>query len=499
MKSNQVEQKDGAQTDSASDDDNDDEKLALSEGKRKRTPLLPELLLHVPEFTGRSNPVLNTVEAHEVKEITPKQFKKAYKSFAMVEGMPTFTKTSPLLKVLASSGIEGLDKLQIRLNKLYKDEQADQRQDANTIYHVLNHCLELVSAMALDKKIDQIKLDAMQRDVYLVAALQSQKFIAPGVHLIKELCKTLKLPAVGDMSKYAGMTEELNMVDQKDVLDQLKIMIELNKAVTGKDGVLAGRLNESAPGTDDLVRTTVHTNSLGSAHKKSNRGGSPALLQVHLSSRSSGRRSAQSSGTSAASDPNADTSDIVGRLPHQLAVDGMVHVRDFKQKVVEWAILNAFRASAHDTREDDANKYMAREVMLHQYTASGIIDDRSRHLDRQGFSEIATYPEGGSKSEPKNVDENCQGVEEKPGRRSILFGEGDTTLDTPVPQHSGVEMGGNWRSRLEVPTHASTDADANGVTQSADCSERGQECTGAARDGSIRAGSRDEGTRGAVP
>ena len=49
----------------------------------------------------------------------------------MVEGMPTFTKASPLLKVLASSGIDGLDKLQIRLNKLYKDEQADQRQDAS--------------------------------------------------------------------------------------------------------------------------------------------------------------------------------------------------------------------------------------------------------------------------------------------------------------------------------------------------------------------------------
>jgi hypothetical protein len=289
VKSNQVEQKDDAQADSASDDDNDDEKLALSEGKRKRTPLLPELLLHVPEFAGRSNPVLNTVEAHEVKEITPKQVKKAYKSFAMVEGMPTFTKASPLLKVLASSGIDGLDKLQIKLNKLYKDEQADQRQDANTVYHVLNHCLELVSAMALGKKIDQVKLDAMQRDVYLVAALQSQKFIAPGVHLIKELCKTLKLPAVGDMSKYAGMTEELDMVDQKDVLDQLKIMIELNKAVTGKDGVLAGRLNNSALGTDDLVRATVHTNSLGSAHEASNQGSNPALLQVHLSSRSSGR------------------------------------------------------------------------------------------------------------------------------------------------------------------------------------------------------------------
>jgi hypothetical protein len=94
----------------------------------------------------------------------------------------------------------------------------------------------------------------MQRGVYLVAALQSQKFIAPGMKLIEELCKTLKLPAVGEMSKYAGMTEDLEMAEQKDVLDQLKIMIELNKAVTGKDGVLAGRLNESALGEDDPVR-----------------------------------------------------------------------------------------------------------------------------------------------------------------------------------------------------------------------------------------------------
>ena len=52
------------------------------------------------------------------------------------------TKSSPLLKVLTASGIKGLDKLQTKLNKLYKDEQADQRQDANTVYHVLNHCLE---------------------------------------------------------------------------------------------------------------------------------------------------------------------------------------------------------------------------------------------------------------------------------------------------------------------------------------------------------------------
>ena len=50
------------------------------------------------------------------------------------------------------------------------------------------------------------------------------------------------------------------------VLDQLKIMIELNKAATGKDGVLAGRLNESALGEGDLVRATVHTSSLGNAH-----------------------------------------------------------------------------------------------------------------------------------------------------------------------------------------------------------------------------------------
>ena len=497
VKSNQVEQDDGSQAGSASDDEADDEKLVLSEGKRKRTPLLPELLLHIPEFAGRSNPVLNTVEAHEVKEITPKQVKKAYKSFAMVEGMPTFTKASPLLKVLSSSGIEGLDKLQIRLNKLYKDEHADQRQDANTVYHVLNHCLELVSAVALEKKIDQVKLDAMQRDVYLVAALQSQKFIKPGVMLIKELCKTLKLPAIGEMSKYAGMTEELEMVEQKDVLDQLKIMIELNKAVTGKDGVLAGRLNESALGKDDPVRATVHTSNLGNA-QNTNRGNNP-LLQIYLSSRSSGRRSAQSSATSAASDPGANTSDVVDQLPHQLAIDGMGHVRDFQQKVVEWAILNAIRASAYDTREDDAHQVMARSVMLHQYTASGIANDGSGRGDRPGFSKIAEYPQGGSKSKPKNVDENCQGVEETPGRRSILFGGGDAALDAPIPQHRGCEMGGNWRSRLEVPTHAPTDADANGVAQSADCSEFGQECAGATRDGSVRASSRVEGTRGAVP
>ena len=82
--------------------------------------------------------------------------------------------------MLESAGLKNCKEVQSALNKLYKDEHADLRQDANCVLHVLNDCLDMVDAINTKREYAEEELERIQRDVYLVAMLQSQKLIVHG-------------------------------------------------------------------------------------------------------------------------------------------------------------------------------------------------------------------------------------------------------------------------------------------------------------------------------
>ena len=64
--------------------------------------------------------------------------------------------------------------------------------------------------------------------------------IAPGEDLVARVCKQLKLPAIENLAEFAGAKNELPMEQQVKVLEALKIMVSLNKAVSGNGGVGKG-------------------------------------------------------------------------------------------------------------------------------------------------------------------------------------------------------------------------------------------------------------------
>ena len=103
-------------------------------------------------------------------------------------------------------------------------------------------------------------------------------------------------------------------------------------------------------------------------------------------------------------EPSVATSDVVDRLSDKFAVNGVEYVRDFRQKVGEWAVLNAVRAIARNAGADAELTVVARPVVLHQYTASRVAIGGNERGDRPGFSKTFGYPQGGGKSEPKIVD-----------------------------------------------------------------------------------------------
>ena len=233
---------------SSSEDEEEEER---KQSKRKRKPLKPELLLSVPSAAGESMPVLKTAEAVRIKAIDKKAKIKAYRSFSLVEGLPAPPKESPFLKVLESAGLKNCKEVQSALNKLYKDEHADLRQDANCVLHVLNDCLDMVDAINTKREYAEEELERIQRDVYLVAMLQSQKLIVHGEAVMEQMCKHMKLPSIGELKQYTGLSDELTQEQQKNIIAQLKTMVELNKVI--KDNPKNG----SASDKDEPERPTV--------------------------------------------------------------------------------------------------------------------------------------------------------------------------------------------------------------------------------------------------
>ena len=141
---------------------------------------------------------------------------------------------------MTKAGVPGLESIQSALIKANKEVYHDMTQDVNSIYHVLNHCLKLVATINKGESIPTEQLTLIEWDVHVVAILQSQRLIAPGEDLVARVCKQLKLPAIDNLAAFAGAKSELPMEQQTKVLEALKIMISLNKAVTGKDGAQQG-------------------------------------------------------------------------------------------------------------------------------------------------------------------------------------------------------------------------------------------------------------------
>ena len=292
----------------------------------------------------------------------------------MCKGMPVRKKEEkgfPLLDIMTKAGVPGLESIQSALIKANKEVYHDMTQDVNSIYHVLNHCLKLVATINKGESIPTEQLTLIEWDVHVVAILQSQRLIAPGEDLVARVCKQLKLPAIDNLAAFAGAKSELPMEQQTKVLEALKIMISLNKAVTGQDGVQQGtkrgHLNSTPlERTDSGGEQVANTSPLGNQKAKEGR----ATTASPQSSTSTGRNapcSETSAGQSRASTPSND--EQLGRVSDRFGLDRMEAIQQFCYVIDEWAIWNAERAIARHLAEDEEQQGLASETLLYSESA----------------------------------------------------------------------------------------------------------------------------------
>ena len=250
-----------------------------SSGRMQMTKIAPELMMSLPATQGRGSSVLNTLEAVDIMPLSAKSQKNALRQFSMVKGLPLRKKEDkeyPLLDIMTKAGVSGLDTIQSALVKANKDVHQQMTQDVNSIYHVLNHCLKMVASLNKGEKIPEEQLTLIEWDVHVVAILQSQRLIAPGEDLVARVCKQLKLPAIENLAEFAGAKNELPTEQQVKVLEALKVMVSLNKAVSGNDGVQQG--NKRHLNTTPLERTdpggeeVANTGNLGPRAREKDKG-----------------------------------------------------------------------------------------------------------------------------------------------------------------------------------------------------------------------------------
>ena len=192
------DEEDEAGDEAAAGKDGDEKQIeGTKQAQKKRRTLPVELQLMMPSLAGQSMPVVRTEDAKEIKALTKKQVTKAQREFPLVKGLPAPPKApAPLLQLLRSGGFNSmtLDNIQTELTKQFQQKDANLRQDANTVLHILAHALQLAAAMRNKEEISEEKMQAIERDVYLVAMLQQQKLVANGEAMVDKICKCLHLP-----------------------------------------------------------------------------------------------------------------------------------------------------------------------------------------------------------------------------------------------------------------------------------------------------------------
>ena len=245
------------------EDEEDEEDTGVVEekqAKRKARKLQPELLMQLPQVAGQSLPYEDNADTKEIKSITKLAKTKAYQKFSLVEGLPKCNKACPVLDLLEAGGYPQSKIAHIRkmTGKYFTDKYKDTRQDANSILHVLSDTLSLVAATRTQTEVDDATLKGIERNVHIVAMLQSQKLVSYGETIMEKIVEHLRLPDVGALRKVTGITDELTDAQQQQVLSQIKLMVEMNTVIRASNSAQGG--NDGATGAqDDLPRTTVQT------------------------------------------------------------------------------------------------------------------------------------------------------------------------------------------------------------------------------------------------
>jgi len=247
-------------------EDNEDgenlDKVEEKQAKRKQRKLQPELLMQLPQVAGQSMPVETNADTHEVKTITKTSKLKAYQKFSLVQGLPPCNKACPVLDLLESGGYPQTKIATIRkmTGTYFKEKYKDLRQDANATMHILADTLFLVAAMRTEQQVTDEQLLGIERNVHIVAMLQSQKLLTYGEAIMTKIVEQLRLPDVGALRKVTGITDELTDAQQQQVLSQIKLMVEMNTVVRASTRA-QGENDGAAETKDALPRPTVPTDA----------------------------------------------------------------------------------------------------------------------------------------------------------------------------------------------------------------------------------------------
>ena len=467
-------------------------------GRMQPTKIAPELMLSLPASQARGPAVLDTLESTDIKPLSVTSRRAALRKFSLCKGMPVRKKEEkefPLLDIMTKAGVPGLESIQSALIKANKEVYHDMTQDVNSIYHVLNHCLKMVAAINKGESISTEQLTLIEWDVHVVAILQSQRLIAPGEDLVARVCKQLKLPAIDNLAAFAGAKSELPMEQQTKVLEALKIMISLNKAVTGNDGVQQGtkrgHLNSTPlERTDSGGEQVANTSPLGNQKAKEGRA-TTASLQSSKSTGRSAPCTETSAGQSRASTPSND--EQLGRVSDRFGLDRMEAIQQFCYVIDEWAIWNAERAIARHFVEDEGQQGLASETLLYSESASAESSHRSNGAVRSGCSGVIAGSSGDNASDCRDVDENGAGLSGETSGRCLLHADGAQELDTSVSEHIGGALGNDRWSGVAISSDSPTDETARFDSRSCEGGNLAQERTGTLSHGSVRDGTRIRG------
>ena len=247
-----LEKADASSSDESSDEDDGKAKDSKRAKKAAGHLCTAEILLNIPaEPREGSLPILQCVEAIQLNTLPQATLKKLKKMVPIIRLLPVPPKENHLIVFLRSAGFnrDDLDKLQKELIRTYKVDYGEVKTEVNGVLVLCDYLLQAVAHIGGGKELDAKELENIEKLVYVVTALQSERLINYSAKVTKNLARVAGLPELDELKGVAGALRELSQDEKDKVAAALKLATDLTASKNKQGLELADRVPEDRPTT----------------------------------------------------------------------------------------------------------------------------------------------------------------------------------------------------------------------------------------------------------
>ena len=172
--------------------------------------------------------------------------KRLQKMVPIIKLLPVPPKDNHLIAFLRSAGFNpgDLDKLQKELIRTYKVDYGQVKTEVNGVLVLCDYLLQTVAHIGGGNEIDAKELENIEKLVYVVTTLQSERLIGYSAKVTKNLAKVAGLPELDELKGVAGSLRELSQDEKNKVAAALKLATELTASKNMQELGLAARVPE---------------------------------------------------------------------------------------------------------------------------------------------------------------------------------------------------------------------------------------------------------------